>query len=65
MEQIAELVFSQNSDLINCSCFVYLDQSFIITNHIHSAFFAFFYSENYFSVCSYFAAAAEGHKYAI
>ena len=48
MEQIAELVFSQNSDLMNCSCFVYLDQSSVITNHTSSAFFAFFYSDNYF-----------------
>ena len=59
MEQTAELVFSQNSGMINFSYFAYLDQSSIITNHTSSAFFVFFNSENYFfQFETYFAAAA-------
>ena len=59
MEQTAELVFSQNSGMINFSYFAYLDQSSIITNHTSSAFFVFFNSENYFfQFETYYAAAA-------
>ena len=58
MEKTAELVFWQNSGMINCSCFAYLDQSSIITNHPSSAFFTFFNSKIIFQFEIYFAAAA-------
>ena len=58
MEKTAELVFWQNSGMINCSCFAYLDQSSIITNHTSSDFFAFLTLKLFFQFEIYFAAAA-------